>query len=268
MPSQDRVTDAVAQLAPPPVLLHFSTMPECTGACAGESRDSRGFTCVVCGLLVWCVNVPLIYLTLSVVTLLASLWSAPWWLWMIVRGKVPTHWTITRDNADLLEQECIDQLYPLGSRSEWLDLKPREGTAGVFAVSQWLAHRLRIPYQGRAAKPQTLIVIHGSGSAATLIMSSCGNALSKHFDLHCLDLPGFGRTTPPVGMTRQDVEDLSATQIVEMYSEFIERYCLTSGITQVECMYMYLHTHMCLCAYRYACIRSQIYTYRSVNVFS
>jgi len=196
----------------------------------------------------------LIYLALSVVTLLASLWSAPWWLWMIVRGKVPTHWTITRDNADLLEQECVDQLYPLGSRSEWIDLKPREGTAVVFAVSQWLAHRLRIPYQGRAAKPQTLIVIHGSGSAATLIMSSCGNALSKHFDLHCLDLPGFGRTTPPVGMTRQDVEDLSATQIVEMYSEFIERYCLTSGITQVGCMYMYLHTHMCLCAYRYAYI--------------
>ena len=157
----------------------------------------------------------------------ALLYAMPWWLCMAATGSLPSHCSWTEENAELHESECIQEIYPAGTRSEWIDLHPRKGANNLFSTTAWQAHRLMIPYTGKENNPQHLIVIHGSNSAATLMMSSCAGLLSQHYALHCIDLPGYGRTTLPTGISRNDAEELSGPELVTMYCEFLERYCRT-----------------------------------------
>ena len=215
-----------------PCRVEFGRKALCNGAtfwsrcpCAGASR---GLSCIVCGLTVWLVLVPLFLLTaVAGILAYAMLWSVPWWLWMACRGQMPQNWTISRANADKLEEECARTLFPPGTRSEWISLLPRRGASGMFASARWQAHRLVIPCRGPDPDPPELIVIHGSGSAATLMMSSCAQELSEKFVLHCVDLPGYGRTPLPDGVSMRDVERLSGPGIIGMQCDFIERYCIT-----------------------------------------
>ena len=190
-------------------------------------------SCMACGLAVWYLAVPVCLLLAAVCTAVYILvWCVPWWLWMAVRGRALEEWTCAKENADAVEDKVIQQMYPLGTRSEWIDLEPRQkkSSGSAFACAEWKAHRIVIPYQGDAPSAPTLLVIHGSGSAATLMMSSCAHKLSAKFTLHGIDLPGYGRTEMPAGMSCADAEKLSAKELINMQAEFIERYCLTCGL--------------------------------------
>jgi pimeloyl-ACP methyl ester carboxylesterase len=214
----------------------WSNVGKCKGStfwhrcnCAGSSR---GVKCVAHGLLFWLVMLPLMLLIMCLITILYGLFfSVPWWLWMVVRGKVPKNWTICAFNADFHEDKVIRSRFPPGTCSEWVQLDPRQG-ASVFSSAPWQAHRVIVPYQGSEPSPQTLVVIHGSSSSATLMMSSCAALLSKMYLLHCVDLPCYGRTTPPAGVSKEDVNAMSPMELVNMQCEFIERYCRTCGLAR------------------------------------
>ena len=223
---------------PGPCQVGFGRKALCSGATFSSrcpcAVTSRGATSILCGLTVWLVLVPLFFLVAIAGTLTYGLlWSVPWWLWMACRGQTPQNWTISQANTDLLEDKCAATMFPPGTRSEWITLLPRRGASGVFASAGWRAHRLLIPCRGgRKRDAPELILIHGSGSAATLMMSSCAKELSEKFVLHCIDLPGYGRTEMPEGVSLEDAERLSGSDIIGMHCEFIERYCVTCNINK------------------------------------
>lgn len=167
----------------------------------------------------------MVFAAYACVLVVALLWSLPWHLCKALGGS----WPPECNDIERVEKECIRSTFPAGSKSEWVRLKT--GTCGgAYSSKPWQAHRLFIPCQGSAPDPQPLIVIHGSNSAATILMSSCGTRLSQSYELHCVDLPGYGRTTFPSGVTSADAERLSAEEFVSLQCEFIERYCITCGI--------------------------------------
>lgn len=204
-------------------------MHRCNVDRSGASGTCRctpqSLSCIACGLAVWFLVGICAVAAYASVFLFALLWSLPWHL----RRKVMGGCCPERTDMDLVEKECILSMFAAGSQSEWIRLKPGAGR-GQFSSTQWQAHRLFIPCQGAGLVAQPLIVIHGSNSAATILMSSCGARLSQTYELHCIDLPGYGRTPLPLGLSFADVERLSAEEFVDLQCEYIERYCVTCGI--------------------------------------
>ena len=186
-------------------------------------------SCIVCGIAAWTLAGFGVVLAYVGALLFGVSYSLPWHLWMAMRGSLGK--LCTDADPDRVEDECLRVHYPPGSRSEWVELKPSAG-GGQFSTLRWQAHRVFIPCQGRMPSPQPLIVIHGSNSASTILMSSAAGPLSRQYELHCLDLPGYGRTQLPSGVTSSDAARLSATEIVTLQYEYIERYLVTAGLDQ------------------------------------
>ncbi len=201
-----------------------------------QREPAPSASCIVCGIAAWTLAGLGVVLAWVGALLFGVSYSLPWHLCSAMRGSLQPGKMKMCTDPDRVEDECLRVHYPPGSRSEWVDLEPRAG-GGPFSTLKWQAHRVFIPCQSisknrlhRAANPQPLIVIHGSNSAGTILMSSAAAPLSRQYELHCLDMPGYGRTKLPSGVTASDAARLSAADVVSLQSEYIERYLVTAGL--------------------------------------
>lgn len=70
----------------------------------------------------------------------------------------------------------------------------------------------------------TLLVLHGTGSSAALLCASCIGPLSEHFDVHAVDLPGYGTSTA------EGFDTASVDRTLEIVSSALEEYCAAHGL--------------------------------------
>ncbi|KAG8467963.1 hypothetical protein KFE25_007015 [Diacronema lutheri] len=108
------------------------------------------------------------------------------------------------------EEAYVRVAHPPRTRSVWTHL---QGCA---------LHSLVLPCSG--APRGALLVLHGTGSSAALLMASCARALSAHFDVHALDLPGYGISTA------DGLADACAERTIDIICCACEAYCVSHGL--------------------------------------
>ena len=94
--------------------------------------------------------------------------------------------------------ENVENSFPKSTRSEWI-------TLGGDIKTHYLAIPCEVsPNSGSLDEDKTakdddistsMVMLHGTGSAASLAWSSSAETLSKQYSLYAPDLPGFGRST-------------------------------------------------------------------------
>ena len=73
---------------------------------------------------------------------------------------------------------------------------------------------------------KTIVWLHGVGGTGTIsfILSGIANKLVDDFDIYCIDLPGFGRSTTP-----SSYKHATQSEIEEMMSSVIHEYIVRKG---------------------------------------
>ena len=73
---------------------------------------------------------------------------------------------------------------------------------------------------------KTIVWLHGVGGtgAISFVLSGIANKLADEFDIYCIDLPGFGRSTAPISY-----KHASQSEIEEMMSSVINEYIVRKG---------------------------------------
>jgi pimeloyl-ACP methyl ester carboxylesterase len=74
---------------------------------------------------------------------------------------------------------------------------------------------------GAEAKP-ALLLVHGTGSSGALALASSAAQLARNYDVHAIDLPGFGRSKAPSEIIMQDPATI-ASQYALCLSKFVEK---------------------------------------------
>jgi pimeloyl-ACP methyl ester carboxylesterase len=74
----------------------------------------------------------------------------------------------------------------------------------------------------------SLVVVHGVASGS-LVWIDCLVDLSKHYDIYCLDIPGFGRSETPVSL--RSVSDYKDVVVIDnLLTLFLSNYILALGL--------------------------------------
>jgi len=104
--------------------------------------------------------------------------------------------SLNADACDRFEDQWVGDSFPPSTKSQWLEVPLR-------------THHLYIENE----RP-SMVLLHGTGSAASLAWASASDKLAVHFSIYAPDLPGFGRThfdkETFLAATQQEVEDLYA----------------------------------------------------------
>ena len=170
---------------------------------------------ISCAAILWGLLIPATAMLYTVTLTVTTLLTLPWWLHATTTKTKPS-WEICRENADAIETHFVSENFPHGATSDWISL---------LKTGHWHAHRVYVPCQGPSIQPRTLLLVHGTGSSATLLSSSCVHDLSQHFNLHIVDLPGFGRTPCP-----PDAVIESAGDCIDIMADFFDLYCMACNL--------------------------------------
>eukprot|EP00961_Rhodomonas_salina_P030874 415202-Rhodomonas_salina.1 len=116
-----------------------------------------------------------------------------------------------------------DNNFPASTTSGWLDLPN-----GISAHYIHVPSSKKGPLPADSATHATIVLIHGTGSAAALAWASMAGQLAESFSLYAVDLPGFGRSTWSwekfLAASRGEVEDA--------YADFISNYIHAMGLVK------------------------------------
>ena len=74
----------------------------------------------------------------------------------------------------------------------------------------------------------SLVIVHGVASGS-LVWIDCFEDLSKHYDIYCLDIPGFGRSETPMSL-RFASDSKDVVVIDNLLSLFLSNYILALGL--------------------------------------
>lgn len=117
------------------------------------------------------------------------------------------------DELEACERAYVAEAFPSRTRSVWT---LADGCA---------LHSLVISCSG--ASRGTLLVLHGTSSSAALLMASCARGLARHFDVHALDLPGYGLSTA------EGLGTASAERTLDLVCAALDAYCTAHGLEHV-----------------------------------
>ncbi len=146
------------------------------------------------------------------------------------------YFTSYNDNkyiCNKLELEIIE------SRNINMDIKHQWNDINVFVGNKIIKsniHSLVITNKKKIKKP-TLIWIHGIGGTSTFsfILSGLGEKLVEDFDIHAIDLPGFGRST-------LEFNNYNKNELNTLFSEILKEYI---EINKLNDIYLVSHSYGC-----------------------
>lgn len=187
------------------------------------------------------------YFTLIVITLLliaALILFSPllaYFLCKTLLGK-GTHAKFGKDVCERYENNLIASSISSSNfivYNDWINVTHRDDTFHVHSV---IINNMTCT--SRRPK-KTLVWIHGVGGTGTIsfILSGIANKLADDFNIYCVDLPGFGRSTAPSSYknaTRNEIEEMMSCviheYIVRKGKESVHYFVLTSRISIVRIM--------------------------------
>lgn len=162
-----------------------------------------------------------VFLLLLLITIIACIW---WTLKMIFNWKSNLLW-ISKTNLVKARKEYLEDAFPNGTATfEYTIVVPmlKLGLEIVTAVSVLYCARYtdKNSVDGSYSLAPSLVVFHGVGSSATLIISSSIAALREKCNVYVIDIPGFGTSDTAGTVT---LADLSADDCLQYYEGFFEK---------------------------------------------
>jgi pimeloyl-ACP methyl ester carboxylesterase len=122
---------------------------------------------------------------------------------MLVRALRPA----SADPCTALEDRWLcagNNLFPPSTKSQWLDLP------GIRT------HYLVIPQPDAPS----MVMLHGTGSTASLAWASSADKLATRFSIYAPDLPAFGRTPLP----RTSIDPATPAEVEALYADWLANY--------------------------------------------
>ena len=119
--------------------------------------------------------------------------------------------------------ENVENSFPKSTRSEWITLGGDIKTH-YLAIPCEVSPNSRSLDDDKTAKDDdistSMVMIHGTGSAASLAWSSSAESLSRQYSLYAPDLPGFGRST----FSWDTFQNSSLEELEDLYATWLANY--------------------------------------------